>query len=812
MRWHEWLFAFLIAGAAGAVAAVLLLPGVSPDAWTGFCEATGVRPPENAFPGVWRMLAYLFVQKVGPAEGAKWLRLAGPATTGLLAFMFYLTTRMMLPRFLNFSSVHPIWERVLIRVTVLLATLTFVFSAPVMALTQAFTADVFHLLLALIALCLIYQFLWSVRTFWLYLGLVLCGVLTVETPLGLAMTVVYAAFIRYVIYLERSDTSLKKEGPKLSALKWRLTFTHLASACFTFAADLNAFDALGGKTETGQDIVSWVLRWGLDLAHNLSGVTTTGGWLMLALFGVAVAAVSWAVLPRATNDERQLPYGIGWVYIGFGGFAFAQLTTYDVLRYVTWFGGEGVRISPILCSFAALFAAVALTAALTVLMVELFCRTAVSLRDDDALPVVRMPLVESLKQRFVILGLPVVRKAFAWARLSWLARLLGKAWRARPKNAGVHFKAFAKRHRRFFAWVLPLAIAACVLPARIDRRPAEVHAALADYLDLVLEESAGVDCLVTDGHFDEALELLAKTRGKRLIAHRLLGKTTDYDRTLRLRGEPDSEDRAVLEVSTAAALRNWVEERTNRLETVGVQVGFEMWRRQRREVPCAGGTMVRVTWPEQVAEHGRERARSLAERMLGLYRAKGVSRVDRRFRNLFDEAAWRLARIARLRAQTADRARDVTLAKAEQHLADELDEANLSVQAMNESLGNVHADGSTLLSPREGLKVALARPDFRLARRFATPVLAVDPDDPDANFGVGMAYLMDEQWTRAEECLKRVLKRRPNEPAVFNNLAGLYYKTGKFKEAEKWAKKAAELLPDSPEVRETLRTIQRKIK
>ena len=69
----------------------------------------------------------------------------------------------------------------------------------------------------------------------------------------------------------------------------------------------------------------------------------------------------------------------------------------------------------------------------------------------------------------------------------------------------------------------------------------------------------------------------------------------------------DEEDEAVAEVSTAAILKNWVEERTNRLETAGAQVGFEMWRRKRQQVPKAGGTMV-LTPPAGYAPTRRRRA------------------------------------------------------------------------------------------------------------------------------------------------------------------------------------------------------------
>jgi len=52
--------------------------------------------------------------------------------------------------------------------------------------------------------------------------------------------------------------------------------------------------------------------------------------------------------------------------------------------------------------------------------------------------------------------------------------------------------------------------------------------------------------------------------------------------------------------------------------------------------------------------------------------------------------------------------------------------------------------------------------------------------------------------------LKRVLKRRPGEPAVLNNLSIICRKKRRWQEAEDYARKAIAILPDSPEVKQTL--------
>ena len=55
----------------------------------------------------------------------------------------------------------------------------------------------------------------------------------------------------------------------------------------------------------------------------------------------------------------------------------------------------------------------------------------------------------------------------------------------------------------------------------------------------------------------------------------------------------------------------------------------------------------------------------------------------------------------------------------------------------------------------------------------------------------------------------RCLKKNANEPAVWNNIAVLQLRTGRLDEAMKNAKKALSLIPDSAEVKDTVRQIEK---
>ena len=116
------------------------------------------------------------------------------------------------------------------------------------------------------------------------------------------------------------------------------------------------------------------------------------------------------------------------------------------------------------------------------------------------------------------------------------------------------------------------------------------------------------------------------------------------------------------------------------------------------------------------------------------------------------------------------------------------------------------------MTPQEGLRAGLARADFARARIFAQQVLSVDPDNPEANFALGMDYFVQKQYARAQAYLERCLKLRPNDPAVLNNLAQCHLRQGDFKGALPYVERALEALPDSPEVKRTKERVDAEMK
>ena len=169
---------------------------------------------------------------------------------------------------------------------------------------------------------------------------------------------------------------------------------------------------------------------------------------------------------------------------------------------------------------------------------------------------------------------------------------------------------------------------------------------------------------------------------------------------------------------------------------------------------------------------------------------------------------WRLAILARHRANAYDEKGERDLAMDETHLADELDRRNAAIDNIRATMAWASKRKLERMTAREGLRVALNRADFALARVFALKILDAVPDDPSANFAVGMDFFVQKQYARAQTYLERCLESRPNDPAMLNNLAQCRLRQGDPEGALPYAERALEILPDAREVRRTVERIK----
>ena len=171
--------------------------------------------------------------------------------------------------------------------------------------------------------------------------------------------------------------------------------------------------------------------------------------------------------------------------------------------------------------------------------------------------------------------------------------------------------------------------------------------------------------------------------------------------------------------------------------------------------------------------------------------------VSPALRSAVSSVSWRISRFARMRD--------------DEQLANELDEWNDAVKHLMRLIDYERMRTFMQMTPYEGLRLSLRRADFVEARKYGATVLQIDPEDPEANFGTGMAFLMEEKYKEAEFYLARTLVKRPDEPAVLNNLSIIFRKTNRLEKALEYVKKAHELAPENEEIARTLKDTERAI-
>lgn len=301
--------------------------------------------------------------------------------------------------------------------------------------------------------------------------------------------------------------------------------------------------------------------------------------------------------------------------------------------------------------------------------------------------------------------------------------------------------------------------------------------------------------IFTDGSCDAALELAAARQGKRIYALNMMAGSSAREKALRLRGLEDEVDTAAALQGTPVMLRVWAGEKPAGMETCALQLGFEFWRRAGKPLPKMSGMLARPSGlTDEEAERGISAAKAFAARILEISAMPGKSLASPALSKAFSDVSWRISRMSRQRG--------------EGELADKLDENNSALKRMLRQIEYERLRTFMQFTPKEGLTLALRRADFVEARRFAVAVLKANEKDAEANFGMGMSYLMEKDYKNAETYLVKCLRERPEEPAVLNNLALICVKTSRYEEGLRLAKLAYKYLPTNEEVQKTLKTAQ----
>ena len=768
---------YLLAAILGVVSVVLLsvwaFPGLSPDVWNDAVVGAGLRPASAIFPGFWRVIARGLYSINGVALGNVLLLWLGRVALGLTVGFAYLLFRSIISltvrRRLNFAH----RRFVVVRGVAFLGAVAFLCADPIWRVGQAFSPSGLLLLISVFAVFQFFSFLQHGQLREVNTSMFLLGLLAADTPMGfILIAVCWGVYFMALRYAAVSMGMALLNPIVEQRSKWHLTFLWALGLIIGIAANCASFiwlDGLAASGLAGGDMpLMYATRWWTQFIHAASGL----GWVLSLGICVLPLVVSAILLPRAVDEEQFLPYHTGAVFFVTGMLALAQLAELSPLWFWTWH--EDISVTPYFLQMLMLLSAMTLVFAMAVMGVDAACRDHERLanerfanlngdEDDDDVPVRQVD---------------------------------------EPSNY--------KGHGNVVMVVVPILLLAAVVPGRWQQKSRNMLQLLEDYVAEVLTECGPVEWIFTDGAFDSRLELAAAEKGKKLRALSMMAENGPYDKYVRQEGVTDTEDRLALSMGAPMTLRTWMKDKPERMKDAAVQLGFELWKRNGLELPVCSGVLARpLGMSDADCAAGVERAKGLADRILAFYVAGGLPKsAGKRINDLFLFVQWRIARLARMRAERADRAGKTEVALKDVKLSDDLDHNNASLKRIQTSMEETRARTLKAVTPREGLQLALVRADFALARRYAEPILEAIPDDPNANFAMGMSYFVQKQYARSEEFLKRCLIKNAKEPAVWNNLAMIMLYTQRYDEAEKHAKKALELIPESAEVKDTLKQIR----
>lgn len=766
----------ILALAVGVVGFVLLLtwsfPGIHPYAWNDMAVGGGLLPQGDMLPGLGLLLSR-FVFSVFPFGVAVTANVVIAklmmAACGWMAFGM-LSGMMTLVSGMGARD----WRRraTAIRIASFVGAVAFVCSDPIWHAAQGLTVATMVIFITVVTFKLFVKFLETASLGYAISTLAATGFLCAETPLGwLALGLGVFMTGRYLAQ-PRTDAWKDFLDPVvMQRTKWSMTFVFIGAFLLGAFLEMLSFAWLDGMRASGVTYGELPVRYAVTYAGLVPGAMDIPGWCLFLLTALVPFALATTLITPSTDEDRYLSFKFSILYFLVGAVAFLQLSPFEF----TWFWNlvDGSVMSRQVIVFSSLLSAVTVALALYVLGVEIFCRNYKHIENV-------------MYQSYSDEG--------------------GEARIGHEDVVSVRLSV-----GRLGMLVVPLLVLIAIVPGR--RLPCDraLLSVMRDFVSETLMESEGTRYVFTDGSYDAALRFEAKRRGREIVPVSLMSGASRREAYVRQLGSDNFEDRMTLETGGAEALRTWVMAKSEKLSEVSVQIAFELFRLNRHLQPIVYGLLVRPAGGDaDAAAASVDRCHALADRIVALHE-EGVWRhaKDSFLKDRFLFAQFRLAVMSRLRAINLDAQKKVKESIAEIAYADRLNANNPSLVKILRKMDWVRRQSGDALTPREGLEVAMKRADFTMARRYAMPVLRDDPDEPNANFAVGMSYYAEEQFAKAEEYLKRVLKKSPKEPAVYNNIALICLKTGRLEEAEKNAKIAMDLLPDSPEVKDTVNQIKK---
>lgn len=759
-----------LAGLTWFFATLWSFPGLHPAIWQEASVASFTRPMAGVTSGYWTAVASVVYKLFGISGGAAVLKLLGHLCLAGISVLVYAVLREWLAFAMRARPQISKRRTFVMRLASAIGATAFVCADPVWTAGQCFSETTLLIVLTLAALEFFFVFLRKGSIKYAYICAAALGLMTAETPFGFFLLVVLITVNNLIIKRMPAMESPFFDPSVMEVGKWHMTFLFLVAAVIGVGINCWTFIAHGGLAANASSAGDLPIRYLLDYWGSIASAGSPGAWILwlgVCLLPFVVATIKY---PSSADEEQFLSYSSGIIFFACGLVVLCQSAFLPSLWFWTYFpmGSQFLLTLGLFCCAATL------ALSMTILGVDVLCR------DHERL----------------------ANQVFG------LIPMQGED--DEDDEAG-DYSSFGSKSavffRRFCVVLVPVIVLGVMLPGRVKKETREALSIVNDAIGEFVTEAEEAQYLFTDGKLDAGIELEAARYGSPLRCYSLMPARNAYELNLRLRNMQDKEDRLSFEIDSAMGLRSWIRERPDRLKEAAALLGFDLWKRDAKALPPMGGVLSRPAG--FVSEERRvefvAKAHQLIDRIFALYaRSPNLNGCpDTVIRRTFETVQWRLSRMCLYRADALALSGDSEGAVVEENLAEKLNEAN----AINRELAAMMTKRIEQMQRqptlREGLQMALQRRDFMMAKAFAEMILKSDPEDPDANFALGMYCQLQGQLARAEQHLRRCLIRRPNNPTYFNNLAMLEIEMGKLDAAESNVKKALAIVPDAAAVLDT---------
>lgn len=770
-RFWETMMRLSVSAAVAIVSLQSLWVGVDPSQWGDCLVGLGVRPPDSFASLWWCGILRELSGRMSPAELMQALRLTGALGLGLLTFQVFDLLDLLLPHGLSDDLRTRPFGWIIMNLVLMLGTFSFAGGDVLWRASRGTGLPLIYGILLLGVLRQVFGFLLEGERWRVPVAALLLGCMADQGFFGVVAFVVLWMLVNAVAF--RNPDVLLNPLADVGARRRLVLVTTIffvVPAGALLIGDYRLYHAFGGVPRSESVLIDFVQLVGGDVIGSVKSALSPLGWLFAALFAAGPLILTYVALTKLLDSDRLPSRRYVLALILSGLVAWTQLAPFPVLWWQNW-------------------------TTLAVVRSEL-AKVIIALLNT-------LTLVWAFGVFFQLPGLMNFRKVVEYQYEDASAE--SEAERA----LGVMTR---------FNWgqkVLALALLECALfiawPFDRQLALARMRSVIGGYCREVVRECANVSVLLTDGALDLGVELTAALGGQRLVALPMLSRSGEHETRIRQRAAIDEREEELLAQGAVQALRYWREDATNRLSDVALQFGFvrNASEADRSSMVLSGLAGFPGGTDRAAAADGIARARLLGARILGLCRKEDIDRLaGGRLTELFRFVQWRVAQMCRVR--TAYAASEIwgDSERQDESLATQLDNCNTVLSDLKERLGGFRSEGDLQLTPEEGLRIALKRADFRLAKAFAETVLRRNPKDEHANFAMGMFYLVGENYHACVPYLERVLETKCEDAAVLNNLATAYGRMGDRVRALRYAERAHRSAPDNAVILENLNSLR----